>query len=159
MDYPKQGIPVILDDNLPRPLIRCSPDWHAAEVVSPRKTDYYESSRALGYMFRAIHLEDDEGLPEVPPCTDPMSDPITLVLFEKIRQYLSASAYIQLKFSTFSSPTKMNSITSASLILCRMDQKQKFWRKRSLSGWSWPNAHRSAGDRIESIVCDITSEP
>lgn len=95
MDYPKRGIPVILDDNLPRPLIRCNPDWHAAEVVSPRKTDYYESNRALGYMFRAIQLEDQEDLPELPPCTNPMSDPVTLVILEKIQKYLGVSAYVQ----------------------------------------------------------------
>jgi len=95
VDYPKQGIPVILDDSLPRPLIRPKPDWHAAEVVSPRKTDFYESSRALGYMFRAIRLEDQEGPPEVPACTNPMSDSITFALFQKIQYYLDAAAYIQ----------------------------------------------------------------
>ena len=34
------------------------PDWHAAEVTSPRKTDYYFSSRALGELYRAIELGD-----------------------------------------------------------------------------------------------------
>jgi RNA-dependent RNA polymerase len=46
-------------------------------------------------MFRAIQLEDQEGLPEVLPCTNPMSDPITVVLLERIQPYLHASAYIQ----------------------------------------------------------------
>jgi RNA-dependent RNA polymerase len=46
-------------------------------------------------MFRAIQLEDQEGLPKCRHCTNPMSDPITLVLFEKIQQYLDASAHIQ----------------------------------------------------------------
>ncbi|KAK0501884.1 RNA-dependent RNA polymerase, partial [Armillaria luteobubalina] len=55
VDYPKQGVAVYINDNkLPRTLIRCKPDWHAAEVVDPRSTDYYESTRALGYMFRSI---------------------------------------------------------------------------------------------------------
>ncbi len=95
MDYPKQGIPVELDDNLPRPLIRCKPDWHSAEVVSPRKTDYYESTRALGYLFRAITLENTENISEMPHCTDPMSDKITFALFEKVKGYLGASAYVE----------------------------------------------------------------
>lgn len=95
MDYPKQGKRVNLDDSLPRPLIRLKPDWHAAEVVSPRKTDFYESSRALGYMFRAIQLEDQERAPEVPPCTNPMSDSITFALFQNVQRYLDAAAYIQ----------------------------------------------------------------
>ena len=88
-----------LDDDLPQRLIRCNPDWHAAEVVSPRKTDYYESSRALGYLFRAIQLEDQESLPEGPHCTNPVEDPITVVLFEKIQEYLGAAARTQ-EFST-----------------------------------------------------------
>ncbi|KAK0484002.1 RNA dependent RNA polymerase-domain-containing protein [Armillaria novae-zelandiae] len=64
VDYPKQGIAVDIDDNqLPRTLIRCKPDWHAAEVVDPRRTDYYESTRALGYMFRSIQWTGPEMLP------------------------------------------------------------------------------------------------
>ncbi|KAJ7461474.1 RNA dependent RNA polymerase-domain-containing protein [Mycena latifolia] len=61
VDYPKQGIPVDLDNNrLPRTLIRCKPDWHSAEVVSPRETDYYRSDKALGDLYRAIQLVDPE---------------------------------------------------------------------------------------------------
>ncbi|KAJ7256500.1 RNA dependent RNA polymerase-domain-containing protein [Mycena haematopus] len=61
VDYPKQGIPVDLDNTpLPRKLIRCSPDWHAAEVISPRETDYYPSEKALGDLYRAITLDDPE---------------------------------------------------------------------------------------------------
>ncbi|SJL00749.1 uncharacterized protein ARMOST_04063 [Armillaria ostoyae] len=64
VDYPKQGIAVDIDNNnLPRTLIRCKPDWHAAEVVDPRSTDYYESTRALGHMFRSIKWTDPEMLP------------------------------------------------------------------------------------------------
>ena len=95
MDFPKQGIPVELGDNIPRPLIRCKPDWHAAEVDSPRKTDYYESSRALGYMFREISLENPAEIPEGRHCTDPMADPITKRLLPKVRDYLEASAYVE----------------------------------------------------------------
>ncbi|KAJ7685522.1 RNA dependent RNA polymerase-domain-containing protein [Mycena polygramma] len=42
VDYPKQGIP--------------------AEVVSPRETDYYASSKALGDLYRAITLDDPKAL-------------------------------------------------------------------------------------------------
>ncbi|EEB95185.1 hypothetical protein MPER_05887, partial [Moniliophthora perniciosa FA553] len=59
VDYPKNGIPVDLDkDRLPNTLIRCKPDWHAAEVVDPRGTDYYMSTRALGEMFRKVRLAE-----------------------------------------------------------------------------------------------------
>lgn len=84
-----------LDDSIPRPLIRCKPDWHAAEVVSPRKTDYYESSRALGYMFRDISLENPGEIPEGHHCTAPMADPITRKLLPKVLDYLDASAYVE----------------------------------------------------------------
>ncbi|KAJ7632964.1 RNA dependent RNA polymerase-domain-containing protein [Roridomyces roridus] len=61
VDYPKQGIPVDLDHNrLPRTLLRCKPDWHAAEVIDPRKTDYYRSEKALGDLYRAISLDEPE---------------------------------------------------------------------------------------------------
>ena len=44
--------------------MRLKPDWHAAEVVDPRKTDYYRSDKALGAMYRAITLtEPREGEP------------------------------------------------------------------------------------------------
>uniref|UniRef100_A0A0W0FPC4 RNA-dependent RNA polymerase n=1 Tax=Moniliophthora roreri TaxID=221103 RepID=A0A0W0FPC4_MONRR len=59
VDYPKNGIPVDLDkEKLPSALIRCKPDWHAAEVVDPRGTDYYMSTRALGEMFRKVKLAE-----------------------------------------------------------------------------------------------------
>ncbi|PFH51174.1 hypothetical protein AMATHDRAFT_3305 [Amanita thiersii Skay4041] len=61
VDFPKNGNPVNLEEEgLPSTLIREKPDWHAAEVVSPRDLDYYESDRALGYLFRAITLEIPE---------------------------------------------------------------------------------------------------
>ncbi|KAF9526951.1 RNA dependent RNA polymerase-domain-containing protein [Crepidotus variabilis] len=104
VDYPKQGIPVSLEDNaLPRTLIRCKPDWHAAEVVSPRKTDYYESDRALGHLFRAIYLDDplelagDQDQPtqvRVPHCKNPHADPITQALLRKMVDKLGDMAFI-----------------------------------------------------------------
>ena len=83
-----------LDENkLPRTLIRCKPDWHAAEVVSPRETDYYESDRALGLLYRSITLDDPQPILPVPP-VQPLSDPITLTLLESVQRHLGDSAVI-----------------------------------------------------------------
>ena len=84
---------VLDDDTLPRTLIRCKPDWHAAEVVSPRQTDYYESSRALGSLYRSITLDDPKPILPVPP-VQPLSDPITFTLLETIQAHLGDSAIV-----------------------------------------------------------------
>jgi len=97
VDYPKQGIaPDLEGDRLPRSLIRCKPDWHAAEVVSPRKTDYYESSRALGYLFRSITLDDPNPIPpeDLSP-SQALCDPISLALLPQVQPYLQESAFIE----------------------------------------------------------------
>ncbi|THU88603.1 RdRP-domain-containing protein [Dendrothele bispora CBS 962.96] len=96
VDYPKQGIPVDLDKNpLPRPLIRPKPDWHAAEVVDPRHSDYYESSRALGLMYREIVLalpeqisQESAKISQIESPPKPMQDPISRVLQTKVQQLL-----------------------------------------------------------------------
>ena len=83
-----------LDDNkLPRTLIRCKPDWHKAEVVSPRETDYYESDRALGFLYRSITLDEPQPIPPV-PSVQPLSDPITLTLLESVQRHLGDSAVV-----------------------------------------------------------------
>ena len=83
-----------MDDNkLPRTLIRCKPDWHAAEVVSPRETDYYKSDRALGLLYRSITLDDPQPILPVPPVR-PLSDPITLTLLESVQRHLGDSAVV-----------------------------------------------------------------
>lgn len=93
VDYAKNGVPVNLDENpLPPLLIRCKPDWHAAEVVSPRQTDYYESSRALGYMYRAITIEDPQDIPWAPVQREPLSDPISVRLKPLVHRQLLSSA-------------------------------------------------------------------
>jgi RNA-dependent RNA polymerase len=87
---------VILDeDTLPPTLIRCKPDWHASEVVSPRarKTDYYISDRALGLLYRSI--DDPKPIyPVTVPAVRPLSDPITLTLLESVRRHLGDSAVV-----------------------------------------------------------------
>ncbi|KAH9484125.1 putative RNA-dependent RNA polymerase 2 [Psilocybe cubensis] len=95
VDYPKSGSPPDLDTNeLPRTLIRCKPDWHAAEVVSPRPTDYYESSRALGYMYRSITLDELQPIVPTGPPMKAFTDPISLALLDSVRHYLGDSAFI-----------------------------------------------------------------
>ncbi|KAF5363416.1 hypothetical protein D9756_000381 [Leucocoprinus leucothites] len=89
VDYPKNGIAVNLDrDQLPRTLIRCKPDWHAAEVVSPRQTDYYRSARALGELYRSITLTDPEPIEKVTFNREPLRDPISQVLRGKVEFYI-----------------------------------------------------------------------
>lgn len=89
MDYPKNGIPVELtQDTLPKPLIRCKPDWHAAEVVSPRETDYYTSTRALGELYRNITLTEPEPMTGTLGDREPLRDPISQVLRERVESYI-----------------------------------------------------------------------
>jgi len=68
----------------PRLLIPYKPDWHAAEVVSPRDVDYYISNRALGQLYRAVDLKP-------PPSTTVYNserDNITVCLGSKIEPLL-----------------------------------------------------------------------
>ena len=78
---------------MPRTLIRCKPDWHAAEVVKPRETDYYESDRALGFLYRSITLNEPEPILPV-PAVQPLSDPITLTLLESVQRHLGDTALV-----------------------------------------------------------------
>ncbi|KAF8635589.1 hypothetical protein AX15_000237 [Amanita polypyramis BW_CC] len=80
VDYPKNGNPVVLS-NLPSTLIREKPDWHRAEVVTWRDSDYYESDKALGYLFRAISLESEETEQNhINGNGIPLMDPVSLAL-------------------------------------------------------------------------------
>jgi RNA-dependent RNA polymerase len=93
VDYPKQGIPVDLNAfELPRTLIRCKPDWHAAEVVAPRDTDYYKSTRALGYLYRNVQLDElTEEQKKLSRSTfRPLTDAISLRLMPFMREYIGA---------------------------------------------------------------------
>jgi RNA-dependent RNA polymerase len=83
VDYAKKGVPVDITNDFPRPLIKFKPDWNKAEVTGARELDYYESDRALGYLFRNIHLdnldESSEGFPDTTPeQTPPLGDVIRL---------------------------------------------------------------------------------
>ncbi|KAK0502425.1 RNA dependent RNA polymerase-domain-containing protein [Armillaria luteobubalina] len=85
VDYPKQGVPVVLKGVPDRPR---KPDWQAGEVIDPRKTDYYESQRALGFMYRSIGWKDPEKCN--PPVThsDLSTDALSLKLRPFVEKYL-----------------------------------------------------------------------
>ena len=56
VDYPKSGTPVALD-SVPRPRMKMKPDWNAPETVNLEiSTDFYQSNKAIGRLFRAINL-------------------------------------------------------------------------------------------------------
>lgn len=82
VDYPKNGVPVDIDNNnLPRTLIRCKPDWHAAEVVDPRSTDYYRSTKVLGQLYRMIEWKEPEvNVSDRTPKSHVLIDPLSLTL-------------------------------------------------------------------------------
>ncbi|KAI9452162.1 RdRP-domain-containing protein [Russula earlei] len=94
VDYAKNGTPVDLQNNLPRPLIKYKPDWEKKEVTGGREVDYYESDRALGLLYRKIKLNDPkepvEGiLTESPGETAPLEDVISRVLRRYVRRTLN----------------------------------------------------------------------
>jgi RNA-dependent RNA polymerase len=88
VDYPKNGIPVDME-RVPRFLIPYKPDWHAAEVAAPRRTDYYESDRALGHLYRAIEIEDPAAFftRNLQTTSAPLTDPISVALKWRIQEH------------------------------------------------------------------------
>lgn len=58
VDYPKSGTPVSLN-TVPKPKSNLKPDWHAPETVDlESSTNFYQSRRAIGRLFRAIDLPE-----------------------------------------------------------------------------------------------------
>lgn len=84
--YPIQVLSFVLSSprhsqNSPRWLIPYKPDWKQAEDNAPRRTDYYESDRALGELYRKVHLLDaPKSVPPPPTRPRPLSDSISLAL-------------------------------------------------------------------------------
>ncbi|KAF9227760.1 RdRP-domain-containing protein [Gyrodon lividus] len=92
VDYPKNGNKVDISQ-LPYSLIKFKPDWHMAEEDTPRSSDYYESSRALGYLFRNITLDDTPN--PVPHNREkPQKDPISMVLLQHVRPHLQGQGLL-----------------------------------------------------------------
>ncbi|KAI0936237.1 hypothetical protein AcV5_004426 [Taiwanofungus camphoratus] len=55
VDYPKTGQPVPIQ-NIPKCKLKTRPDWNAPETLTGDTSNYYESIRAIGRLFRAIDL-------------------------------------------------------------------------------------------------------
>jgi RNA-dependent RNA polymerase len=94
VDYAKNGVPVDINNNFPKPLIKYKPDWHKAEVTGAHEVDYYESDRALGHLFRNIDLHElDEPLESLSGTdseeTAPLEDMISRTIAPFILQTLN----------------------------------------------------------------------
>ena len=117
VDYPKNGVPVNLED-LPHTIIHAKPDWkkvrtsyfcyHLTErthitshQLQPedndyRPADFYESTRALGVLFRNIEVQSitppsssyPNGTPLDPVHERPLSDNISQALRPAIERHL-----------------------------------------------------------------------
>ncbi|KAI9062979.1 RdRP-domain-containing protein [Trametes sanguinea] len=55
VDYPKSGQPVPIE-SIPRLHLRTKPDWSAPETSTEESPNFYESTRAIGKLYRAIDL-------------------------------------------------------------------------------------------------------
>jgi len=94
VDYAKNGNPVDIHNNLPKPVIKFKPDWHKTEVTGAREVDYYVSDRALGHLYRNIELintkEPIKDLPiERPGETPPLKDLISRAISPLIQRTLN----------------------------------------------------------------------
>ena len=103
VDYAKNGVAVDLQHNkLPPLLIKFKPDWDKKEVTGARELEYYESDRALGYMFRSITLRDPrepiDGFPTIPSGqVAPLEDPISRVLAPLVQNALNTNTTVLMR--------------------------------------------------------------
>ncbi|KAF8912826.1 RNA-directed RNA polymerase 2 [Gymnopilus junonius] len=69
VDYPKSGQPVPIGDIPKLPLKTRKPDWNAPETVNvaSSSSNYYESSKAIGRLFRAIDLPVEQLVHDTKP--------------------------------------------------------------------------------------------
>jgi len=90
VDYPKCGIPVLISE-VPHFLFPAKPDWKAGETGDANTGDYYESRRAVGYLYRAITLPDIPDLTTASKHNEAfsMEDPITTILKAKVAPYIA----------------------------------------------------------------------
>jgi RNA-dependent RNA polymerase len=105
VDYAKNGVPVDTRKK-PQRLIKFKPDWDKKEVTGAREQEYYESDRALGYMFRSITLRDPsepiDGFPTTPAgAVAPLEDPISRALAPLVHSALNTDTTT----TTTTSPT------------------------------------------------------
>ena len=79
--------------NLPRWLIPFKPDWKKPEEDTPFKSDYYESRRALGALYRNVQLLkiSKDPLFHSTNCPTPLSDPISQALIPYVERFLGSN--------------------------------------------------------------------
>ena len=101
VDFAKNGVPVDINDRLPKLLIKFKPDWDKKEVTGARELEYYESDKALGFMFRTINLRDQDepidGFPTtspdlIPPLQDPISCAVSPLVQRTLNTNIAAAA-------------------------------------------------------------------
>ncbi|TCD70921.1 hypothetical protein EIP91_000827 [Steccherinum ochraceum] len=97
VDYPKNGIPVDMN-SAPRRLMPFKPDWKQADQKIIQNTDYYESTRALGELFRNVTLaEKPKPLAEVMKAvktskvalTDTISEALKPLIMKHLRDWVN----------------------------------------------------------------------
>jgi len=57
VDYPKSGRAVELSA-IPKLKFKIRPDWNAPETINPDSSNYYQSQKIIGKLFRAIELDE-----------------------------------------------------------------------------------------------------
>jgi RNA-dependent RNA polymerase len=109
VDFAKNGVPVDIHDRFPKLLIKFKPDWDKKEVTGADDLKYYESDRALGDMFRSIHLrkldEPIDGFPTTDPGRiAPLEDPISRALAPLVQNTLNANTNTTTTTTTTTTP-------------------------------------------------------
>jgi len=92
IDYPMNGIPVVIDNQVSKTFIKAKPDWHCLETPNTRHADYYKSGRALGHLFRSIDIHEvlDGILIASPGVANPLEDMISRILTPLVQSVLDA---------------------------------------------------------------------
>ena len=90
IDYPTNGIPVVIDNEVSKTFIKAKPDWHCPEIPNSRPVDYYKSGRALGHLFRSIDIHEvlDGILIASPGEVHPFEDVISRILAPLVQSVL-----------------------------------------------------------------------
>ncbi|TFY80807.1 hypothetical protein EWM64_g3207 [Hericium alpestre] len=101
VDYAKHGTAVDLVANpLPEPRRKGKPDWRRVDESDGRSSDYYESPRALGHLFRNVDLpkpEDfEQSVKDIPSALGHLSDlvspALTLIVQGQLHNYSERSS-------------------------------------------------------------------
>jgi hypothetical protein len=65
-------------------------DWSAAEIANPDRLEYYESERALGFLYRSLELPTHEALfgPKFGDGAAPFADNLSVRLLAQVQLFL-----------------------------------------------------------------------